>query len=115
MSQTAVLDAPNLGSTVKRLSLRQGVTWTFVSNLVYAASRAGILAVLVTFGTAELVGLFNLGLRIVVPALLFTDLSLRAVQATDARREYEFRDYFGLRLFTTLLALPAIAAWATYL
>ena len=40
---------------------------------------------------------------------MFTNLQLRAVQATDAKREYLFGHYLGLRFFTTTLALLLIA------
>jgi O-antigen/teichoic acid export membrane protein len=40
---------------------------------------------------------------------MFTNLQLRAVQATDARTEYDFADYFSLRLFITVLGWIFIA------
>src|SRR5581483_9662297 len=40
---------------------------------------------------------------------LFAGLQTRGLQATDARREFAFGDYLGLRLLTTALALLGIA------
>ena len=56
------------------------------------------------------VGQFALGLAVSAPIILFANLQLRAVQATDAQREYRFGDYFGLRLLTTALAYLVIVA-----
>jgi len=43
---------------------------------------------------------------------MFANLQLRAVQATDAKHEFLFGDYLGLRLITTTLALLAIIGTA---
>ncbi len=64
---------------------------------------------LAKIGSPEMVGRFALGLAITAPVMLFASLALRAVQATDARREYHFGDYLALRLTTTFLALIVIA------
>jgi O-antigen/teichoic acid export membrane protein len=87
------------------LSLRRNVSWTFAANMLLAASNFAILQLLVKLGTPELVGQFVLGMSIATPLLLLTDLSLRSVQVTDARRETPFGDYLGMRLATTWAAL----------
>jgi O-antigen/teichoic acid export membrane protein len=91
------------------LSLRANFSWTFVGNVVYAGCQWGMLSALAKLGTPEMVGRFSLGLAITAPVIMFTNLQLRAVQATDARREYAFADYLGLRLVMTTLALVIIA------
>ncbi|PMB24841.1 polysaccharide biosynthesis protein [Fischerella thermalis CCMEE 5319] len=91
------------------LTLRRNFSWTFIGNAVYAACQWGILVVLAKFGSPEMVGQFTLGLAVTAPIIMFTNLQLRVVQATDARKEYLFRDYLGLRLLGTGLALVAIA------
>lgn len=68
-----------------------------------------MLSALAKLGTPEMVGRFSLGLAITAPVIMFTNLQLRAVQATDAKREYTFGDYLGLRLIMTVLALVIIA------
>lgn len=92
------------------LTLRRNFSWTFVGNLVYAACQWGVLVVLAKFGSPEMVGQFTLGLAITAPAILFFSLQLRNVQATDAKQQYVFGDYLGLRLVATGLALVTIAA-----
>ena len=68
-----------------------------------------MLVVLAKLGSPEMVGQFALGLAVTAPVIMFANLQLRAVQATDARAEYLFGDYLGLRLLTTALALLVIA------
>ena len=71
-----------------------------------------MLSVLAKAGNAATVGQFALGLAIAAPVFMFSNLQLRAVQATDARSEYEFADYFTLRVMASLLALGVVAALA---
>ena len=101
--------AGEVSQKLNPLSLRKNFSWTFVGNVVYSGSQWAMLVLLAKLGTPETVGKFALGLAITAPVILFANLQLRSVQATDAKNLYEFRDYLGLRLITTLLALVAIA------
>ncbi|BAY07117.1 oligosaccharide flippase family protein [Calothrix sp. NIES-2098] len=92
----------------KSLTLRRNFSWTFVGNAVYAACQWGMLMVLAKLGSPEMVGQFTLGLAITAPVFMFTNLDLRHVQATDAKSQYLFSDYLGLRIVSTLLALVVI-------
>lgn len=94
------------------LSLRANFSWTFVGNLVYAGCQGGMLVVLAKVGSKEMVGQFALGLTLTAPVVMLANLQLRAVQATDARSDYRFGDYLGLRLVTTALAFLVIAGIA---
>jgi O-antigen/teichoic acid export membrane protein len=89
-------------------SLRLNFSWTIVGNVVYAGTQWGILVLLARLGTPEAVGQFSLGLAITAPIMLFASLQLRAVQATDARIEFQFRDYAGLRILMTGIAACVI-------
>lgn len=93
----------SVGST--RLSLRANFSWTFVGNSLFAACQWGMLIVLAKFGSPALVGQFALASAITVPVVMLSNMQLRDIQATDARIEYQFGDYVGLRLITTLVAL----------
>jgi O-antigen/teichoic acid export membrane protein len=88
-------------------SVRSNFTWTLVGNVVYAGCQWGILAVLAKLGNPEMVGQFGLALAIAGPVFLFANLNLGAVEATDARGEYSFSEYFGVRIITSALALAA--------
>src|SRR5581483_7451331 len=50
----------------------------------------------------------SLGLAITTPVLMFSNLNLRAVQATDANRLFSFTEYLKLRSLTTIGALTVI-------
>jgi O-antigen/teichoic acid export membrane protein len=94
---------------LKPLTLRRNFSWTFTGNLIYAACQWGMLVVLAKLGSPEMVGQFTLGLAVTAPVIMFTNLQLRGIQATDAKGEYLFSDYLGLRLIGTGLALLIIA------
>lgn len=96
-------------------SLRANFRWTFAGNALYAACQWGMLSVLAKAGSPAIVGQFALGLAIAAPVFMFTNLQLRAVQATDARSEFEFADYFTLRVLASLAGLLAVATVAWYL
>jgi O-antigen/teichoic acid export membrane protein len=95
------------------LSLRSNFAWVLAGNVVYAACQWGMIVVLAKLGNTLMVGRFSLGLAIATPVLMFTNLHLRAVQATDARRLYSFAEYLQLRSVLTLAAVGVIAgiAW----
>jgi O-antigen/teichoic acid export membrane protein len=73
-----------------------------------------MLVVLAKLGTAEQVGQFVLGLAVTAPVMLFSGLRLRSVQATDARGDFRFGDYFALRLLCTAAAASVVAGLALF-
>lgn len=89
-------------------SLRLNFSWTLTGNVVYVGTQWGILVLLARLGNPEAVGQFSLGLAITAPIMLFANLQLRAVQATDARLLFHFGDYAGLRILMTILAVGVI-------
>lgn len=96
-------------NTVRELSLRRNFSWTMLGNVYYAACQWAILAILAKLGNTTLVGELALAVAIAGPVITFANLKLRAVQASDAKSEYSFGEYLGLRLFTTPVALLMIA------
>jgi O-antigen/teichoic acid export membrane protein len=113
------LERPPINRDVRRtgLSFKSNFVWIFSGNVVYALCQWGIIVMLAKFGSTFMVGQFSLGLAISTPILMFSNLQLRAVQATDAKHSYDFRDYLSMRLFTTAAALAlivGIAALAKY-
>lgn len=91
------------------MRLRRNFSWTFIGNVVYAASQWAMLTILAKLGTKEMVGQFALGLAVAAPVITFTNLALRQAQATDAEQHYRFGDYLALRLTMTLLGVLVIA------
>jgi len=92
--------------------LRVSFSWTLGGNLVYALCQFGMLLVLAKLGNASIVGQYALALAIAAPVFMLTNLQLRAVEATDARHEYRFADYFTLRAISTLLGIVAMVGIA---
>jgi O-antigen/teichoic acid export membrane protein len=90
------------------LSLRSSFLWALGGNLVYAACQWGMIVALAKLGSSYMVGQFSLGLAIATPVLMFTNLQLRSVQATDATDQYSFQEYLGLRVVMTLIAMSII-------
>src|SRR5262249_26023389 len=80
----------------------------------YAICQWGMIVALAKLGSTLMVGQFSLGLAIATPVLMFSNLHLRAVQATDASRAYSFSDYLELRVAMTLTAIAAITAIAWF-
>lgn len=97
---------------VRPLTLRRNFSWTLAGNIVYAGCNWMMLIVLAKLGTTHIVGQYTLGVAVTQPIITFAMLHLRAVQATDARFERSFRDYMGLRLLMTVLALLLMACTA---
>jgi O-antigen/teichoic acid export membrane protein len=89
-------------------SLRANFAWTLAGNVIYAGCQWGMLSSLAKLGNPSIVGQFTLGLAISAPVFIFTNLQLRAVQATDLNPESRFGDYFTLRLLTTLAGMAGI-------
>ena len=95
-------------------SLRRNVSWTFLGNLVYAGCNWMTLTVLAKLGSAEMIGTYALGIAVTQPVMMFAQLNLRSVQATDSRRQYRFADYLGLRLACTAAALAVVSGFAHF-
>jgi O-antigen/teichoic acid export membrane protein len=102
------------GPGSRGLSLRANFSWTLLGDVIYHACQWGMLVLLAKLATPAVVGLFSLGLAITAPIVIFFNLQLRNAQATDARGEFSFADYFGLRLLSSVLAMIVIAVIASY-
>ncbi len=99
---------PMVAPTVSGLSLRSNFAWALAGNVVYAICQWGMIVALAKLGNSFMIGQFALGLAIATPVLMFTNLHLRVVQASDARRVYSFSEYLQLRSVMTLGALAVI-------
>ena len=108
----AVAPDPIEAAAPKGLSLRKNFSWTFAGNVIHAICQWGVLVVLAKLGSPEMVGQYALGLAIATPLFMFTNLQLRAIQATDAKEEFSFVDYRSLRLIATILGLIGLTGVA---
>ena len=111
----AAAEAPlPAGPVAPGLSLRANFVWMLAGNVVYAVCQWGAIVALAKLGSSFVLGQFSLGLAIATPVLMFTNLHLRVVQATDARRLHSFGEYLRLRLALSLVGLLAIVAIAFF-
>ncbi len=94
----------------KRPSLCADFSWMFAGNSIYAGGQFAMLVLLAKLVRPELVGQYALGLAVVYPVMMLTNLQLRAVMTSGARRQTDFGHYLSLRLLTTSLALMIIFA-----
>ena len=103
---------PGVRTPGSPVSLRRNFSWTVLGEVVYAACQWAMLVVLAKLGTPELLGQFALGVAITAPVVMFTNLQLRALQATDPTPGGNFAPYFTLRLLASGVALLIIGALA---
>ncbi|MGE5178756.1 MAG: lipopolysaccharide biosynthesis protein [Bacteroidota bacterium] len=99
---------PVLPISSPRPPLSAQVGWTGVGNVGYAAFQWGMLIALTKLVEPAAVGQFGLGLAISVPVFMFTNLQLRSLQATRVSQRFQFGDYLGLRIVSSLAALATI-------
>lgn len=92
-------------SNSKSKSFFQNFSWTFVGSLIYALSQWLLIVILAKLGTPEIVGQFSLGLAITAPIILFSNMQMRNLIATDSTNEYEFSEYLGTRMLLLLFGL----------
>jgi O-antigen/teichoic acid export membrane protein len=101
--------APKSGHAPPPASFRANVCWMLGANVLYGGSQWAVLAIVARLGTPVMVGQYVLALAVTGPVMAFFMLQLRAVQATDAQRRFEFGHYLALRLLMTGAALVALA------
>jgi O-antigen/teichoic acid export membrane protein len=95
--------------------MRGNVRAVLTGNAVYAAGLWLQLVLFARWGGADAVGAYAFALALVQPAMLLSQMQLRSLLASDARRSWSFREYRALRVATTAAALAAMVpvAWAT--
>ena len=98
----------------KGASLRANFSWMLAGNAIYAVCQWAVLGTFARMGTPAVVGQFVLAMAVTAPIMAFFMLQIRAVQATDANREYEFGHYLAVRLLALAAALVVILGVGTY-
>lgn len=94
---------------VPALSVKANSVWFLVGNATYTLAQWCMVVLVAHLGSAYSVGVFALAFAVSAPVIMLANLRLRFVQASDAKDEHEFLEYFALRLVTTALALGVIA------
>lgn len=85
--------------------LRADFGWILSGNVIYSACQWGIILLLARLGNAEQVGMYALGMAVCAPIVLFANLQLRTLLASDVRDEFRFGNYLAFRFVSLGLAL----------
>jgi len=93
-------------------SLRFNFSWTLAGNVIYGACQWLMLVSIARLANPRMVGTFALAQAIAAPIVLFGNLQLRAIQATDSHERFQFGHYLALRYLTTVVAFAAIVVAA---
>ena len=94
--------------------LRADFTWVLSGNVLYSACQWGIVVVLAKLGSPAQVGEYALGLAVSAPIVMFANLQLRALLASDVNSQFAFGQYLTFRLATLGAALIAVAGLAAF-
>ena len=81
-------------------------------RVVYASCQWGVLVVIAQLGTAEQLGNFTFALALTAPIVIFAQLNMRAVLATDAKDDHALSEYLVSRLGLATIALAVVAGIA---
>ena len=95
--------------------LRADFGWILSGNVIYSACQWGIILLLAKLGNAQQVGMYALGMAICAPIVLFANLQLRTLIASDVRDEFRFGNYLVFRLVSlgiAFLLVIAAACWS---
>lgn len=87
------------------LSLRRSFGWNFLGTTTYNFAQWALLVMLARLTDKTVVGQFSLTLAISAPVFLTVGLSLRTLQATDASRQWDMREYLALRHVLNVVAM----------
>ena len=92
--------------------LRSDFTQVLLGNMLYYACQWSIMIALAKLGTPQQLGEYALGMAIAAPILLFANLQLRAIIASDVQDQFTLAQFFTFRLATMILALLVIVGAA---
>ena len=94
--------------------LRIDFTHVLSGNVVYSACQWLIVLVLAKLGTAEQVGEYALGLAVSAPIVLFANLQVRTLLASDVKEEFSFGKYLTFRYISLAAAMVVVAVAAAW-
>jgi len=83
-------------------------SWTFIGSLVYAFSQWLLIITLAKLSSPDIVGQYSLALAITAPVVLFSNMQLSNILATDSRDEYSFSEYISTRIILLSISLIVI-------
>lgn len=96
----------------KPVSLKKNFALTTFGNFAYGGAQWAMLMVIAKLGSPEMLGRFALATAVTSPVVMFANMNLRTVLATDAGGKRAFGTYMALRLAMLALAIAAVAAFS---
>lgn len=91
------------------VSLRRNFVWAFAGSIVFSLCQWLVLVAITKFASVSAAGDWSLALAVTAPIFVFAQFRLRQVQTTDARGEFRWADYAGLRVLALVAALAVTA------
>lgn len=88
--------------------MRKNLSWAVHGSVFYVLSQWALLIILAKLGGPSVVGRYTLGLAVTAPIILFSNLQLRAVLASDMQGTFLFSVYAGVRVLTSIGSLVVI-------
>lgn len=101
--------------SLPELSRRASFGWTLAGRIIYGAAQWGTLVVVAKLGSVTDVGRFSLGLAVTAPVMVFCNMHLRNLYATDATGRFGWATYAQVRRITALVGLLVCAVMAASL
>ncbi len=101
--------------SLPELSRRASFGWTLAGRVIYGAAQWGTLVVVAKLGSITDVGRFSLGLAVTAPVMVFCNMHLRNLFATDAASRFGWSTYRKVRGITALIGLLVCAVMAASL
>ncbi len=86
--------------------------WALLGRVAYGACQLGLLVAITRLGGRADIGDFSLALAVTAPPMVFANLQLRALYATDVDARFSWRSYAIVRVVATAFALVACVALA---
>ncbi len=101
--------------SLPELSRRASFGWTLAGRVIYGAAQWGTLVVVAKLGSVTDVGRFSLGLAVTAPVMVFCNMHLRNIYATDVTDRFGWATYAAVRRVTALVGLLVCAVMAASL
>jgi O-antigen/teichoic acid export membrane protein len=99
------MQATTTSPSLPELSRRASFGWTLAGRIVYGAAQWGTLVVVAKIGSVTDVGRFSLGLAVTAPVMVFCNMHLRNLYATDATGRFGWATFEQVRKVTALVGL----------
>ncbi len=109
------MPTPTTSQLLPELSRRGSFGWTLAGRVIYGLAQWGTLVLVAKLGSVADVGRFSLGLAVTAPVMVFCNMHLRNLYATDSTGRFGWSTYGQVRRVTALVGLLVCAVMAASL